>query len=97
MQALGLNNISQVHDYITFMTIQVAGNYLLNGGNEFSRTDAIRIVRSFLDQKIINDAIFECDISESSFPISSKVKIMLLRRRWLRLYTILARVFSRIK
>lgn len=94
MQSLHLENMYQVNDYLTFMTIQVAGNYLLNSKTEYKRKDAVKKVRSFLNQRIISDALAACDVSDQTCPFSTKVKIVLLRKRWLGLYTILAKVFS---
>lgn len=90
----GLKEFSQLDDYLTFMTIQVAGNYLSNWKIDFNKQEAKRILNSFLNQEIIKGALMRFDTSSVSCSTIAKTKIFLLRRKWLGLYAFLARLFS---
>ena len=94
MRRFKLRNFDQLNDYLTFMTIQVVGNYLLNCNFNCSKNESMRIVDTFLNQSLIKDALLKCDTSSSSCPIQARVKIFLLRRRWIGLYVLLAKLFS---
>lgn len=77
----------QFNDYIVFETSLLVGSYLGAGIKNHPYNDMIENVIDALEHPIIENAIKKMDIMQKRISLKYKIKVLLIKKRWFKLYS----------
>ena len=79
----------QFNDYIVFETCLLVGSYLGAGVKKHPYADIVRYIEDVLAQPIIRNSVKKFNIMEKRVPLKYKIKVFLIKMKWLKVYSYL--------